>query len=370
MKAESDGRFVGTLPKPKPGLGTFRYVIDAVDEAAAGRRTEELEVAVADDPKGCPAPPVAAARSVVVEVPAGARARPPVPQGFSGSGVKGEGGSQVGVFYMPPRLAAAVGVTLVTGGAAAAAVALFDHPPSDLPPRPPQLVVVRSEPPVGSTLSLSRDRLTLSLRVTLRRAVGAGTVTLALAPNTGFCLLRFVGGHGPIPAETPVELTMGGGPDCLPLPGGFHRRRAAPDRRRLRGDREHADDRVPHHLYRRALNLPRVSSGSEATPASLGRRLVRHGFGAPGLQVPSSLPSALSHRLSLERSVPPATLLVLQLESCDQCAITVLEEQRSRRPCLRRVHRDVALPQGQDAGDLDTVNRAHARALEVISQAL
>jgi TolA-binding protein len=220
MKAEGDGRFVATLPKPKPGLGAFRYVIDAVDQAAATSRTEELEVAVSDDPKGCPAPAVAAARSVVVEVPAGAPARPPVPNGFSASGVKGEGGSRVGIFYMPPRLAAAVGVSVVAGGAAAAAVALYDDPPSNPPPSPPELVVVRSQPPVGGTLSLSRDRLTLSLRVTLRRAIGSGTLSLSLTRSTGNCFLTFQSVHEPIPAETPFELTFGGAPTTQSCSGG------------------------------------------------------------------------------------------------------------------------------------------------------
>jgi tetratricopeptide (TPR) repeat protein len=206
MRAEGD-RFVAALPKTRRDLGSFHYVVDVVDEAALASHTEEYEVKVAADAADCTSTGARSVASIVVDIPPGAPARPPVPKGFSASRVKGVGGTAAGIFYLPPRVAAAIGVTVVAAGATAAAAVLYDDPPSNQI-APPEVVVVRGEPPLGSNVSLSRDRLILSLRVTLRRNMGGGTFSLSLHGPAYSCFLINGGTHGPIPAETPTELTV------------------------------------------------------------------------------------------------------------------------------------------------------------------
>jgi hypothetical protein len=208
---EAGDRFVASLPKPKAGLGAFRYFIDAVDQAAAGSRTEEFEVKVADGTTAeCPAGATTVAGGLQVEVPPGAPSRPPVPEGFHGSGVKGSGGSDIGVFYLPPKLAAVIGVTTIAGGAAVAAHAIYDKPPAG-PNNPAELVIVSATPPIGSTISVSRDTFTFRLQVTLRRDLGSGTLSLLFTRRgmIGPCV-AFQGNHGRIRAENPEPLVLTG----------------------------------------------------------------------------------------------------------------------------------------------------------------
>ena len=96
---------------------------------------------------------------------------------------------------------------MLAGGTAVAAVALYDDPPTN-ENVPPDLVVTRAEPPFGSTVSLSRDRVSLVLRVTLRRQMGRGTITLRVQGAPGFNCLLYQGTHETIPAETPVDLPV------------------------------------------------------------------------------------------------------------------------------------------------------------------
>ena len=180
-----------------------------MDQAAAGTRTEEFEVKVAASPAECPAGgEKAVARNVLVEIPQGAPSRPPVPEGFDGSGVKGAGGSQIGVFYMPPKLAAAIGVTTVAGGAALAAHMLYDKPPA-APNNPAELVIVSAQPPIGSTVSVSRDPMTLRFQVTLRRDLGSGTMNLLFNRRGGVGACNaFTGNHPRIRAENPEPIVL------------------------------------------------------------------------------------------------------------------------------------------------------------------
>jgi Flp pilus assembly protein TadD len=170
MKADGD-RWVTRLPKPKAGLASFSYTIDATDNAAASARTDEITVPVKASAADCPgasAPPVHEA--LLVEIPDSAPAKPPVPDGFSDEGVKGVGGTNVGWLHMPAKVGAAVGIAAAAGGAALARSAIYKEDTT-----PPNVTVTHVEllstdPPAGETLLAPNQPVQATFRITVSRS--------------------------------------------------------------------------------------------------------------------------------------------------------------------------------------------------------
>jgi hypothetical protein len=114
--------------------------------------------------------------TVVAEAP---RGRPPLPKGFSpdsGEPVD-EGSSRIGAFNLSPRtsLLAALGV-----GAAAATTVLLVSNDSGTPTY--EIELVGSNPPAGSTISLTSVAVSVRLRINSQQDVDPGSVVIDFRP--------------------------------------------------------------------------------------------------------------------------------------------------------------------------------------------
>lgn len=149
------------LPRPTRPLERFQYrvVMRAADLQETATAT--VAVRVAEDPAECTGTPssIAVGAPIVVRVPTGAPVVPPVPPGFSPAGV-------VAADDPKPRGAATkwvAGAGLVGVLAAGAAAAGSDQgaPPGSRP----SFRFFGTSPTSGSVLSLSRDRLSVSIGI-------------------------------------------------------------------------------------------------------------------------------------------------------------------------------------------------------------
>jgi hypothetical protein len=179
MHRTSEG-FLARLPKPRPSAQRVRYFVEAT--ATAYRlRTRSLEhtVAVVEQDGQCAGAVAAAVESaaIPVQVPKGAPRVPPVPPGFVPAGTVPDEGPGNGTRD-----------ALVAAGAGAAALgAVFvvrpqlPDPVDRGPNIAPELTVLASTPPPGSTLSIGEGApLSLRVRVRLHQAVHPGQVTVTL----------------------------------------------------------------------------------------------------------------------------------------------------------------------------------------------
>jgi hypothetical protein len=170
--------FVALLPKPRPSAQRVLYYVEA--EAYKQRvRSLEQAAAVVEEEGACPgalAPHMETA-ALVVRVPEGAPAVPPVPPGFEPVGAAREEGPGHGGRDL-----------LITGGvlagAAGTAVALNGADPPIQTPQDninPELTVLDSVPPPESRLSLAEGAiLTVRVRVLVPQAIHGGQVTVTL----------------------------------------------------------------------------------------------------------------------------------------------------------------------------------------------
>jgi hypothetical protein len=153
-----DGAWTALLPRPTTALGRFEYRVVLTGTDAASAATQPFAVAVTAE---CPATEgTAVAAAIVVHVPPGAPAIPPVPPGFSPVGASA------------PQAAAATGKKGLSGGklllgagvlaAAGAGAALAVHEGEPGPLDVPGFRFDRTMPPPGATISEPRgDRLSV-----------------------------------------------------------------------------------------------------------------------------------------------------------------------------------------------------------------
>jgi len=211
MAAEG-GVWSGVLPRPIRTLERFEYRIVMVGTDLATAETAAFAVRVADDPAPCAGGPhssVAVAAPIVVRVPAGAPLVPPVPPGFSPAGVvaAAEPATKSGSTKKWVALAG------VAGGVAAAAMAAgAASQPRPLPAGVPDIEFFGSSPNPGSVLSLSRDRLSVSVRITGQSRFSLDLLwRIDLLGGTGESACAVMFGRRTINALRPqvVDLTSG-----------------------------------------------------------------------------------------------------------------------------------------------------------------
>lgn len=182
VRLSPDGdRWSGALPRPKPGLGSYVWYVEALDLAASVTRTEERVVRVAREPGSCrpdEAGPSAERAWVLVESPSDQA--PPVPRGFSRKGAETAGRPRVGVFDLSARTSVIAGL-----GVGAATLGGFLAAQGDSEPRS-LIELVQSVPPPGSTISLSALRVAVTVRVTSDVDLGPGLVFVGLSRYYGY----------------------------------------------------------------------------------------------------------------------------------------------------------------------------------------
>jgi hypothetical protein len=168
--AARDGEWTALIPRPTAALGRFEYRVALTGTDTARVTTQPLGVSVAVE---CPAVEgttvegAAVAAAIVVQVPPGAPAIPPVPPGFSPVGASSSapvartGGSGV------VKALAGVGLAGLAGGVAI--VAGGDDDSSDgealLPPDIPAFFFERTIPGPGAEISAQRDTLQVHVRM-------------------------------------------------------------------------------------------------------------------------------------------------------------------------------------------------------------
>jgi hypothetical protein len=177
MQRTSDG-FLARLPKPRPSAQRVRYFVEATGYRARARSLEHT-VAVVEQESQCTGAVAAAVDSaaIPVQVPKGAPRVPPVPPGFVPAGTVPEVGPGHGTRE-----------ALVAIGAGAAALGAVFVVRPDVPEPveraaniAPELTVLASSPPPGSTLSIADGApLSLRLRVRVHQSVHPGQVTVSL----------------------------------------------------------------------------------------------------------------------------------------------------------------------------------------------
>ena len=216
IRLRADGeRFVTRLPQPQAGLASFNYSIDATDTAAASARTEEFTVQVTATAEECPGARAAASptreASLLVEVPASAPARPPVPDGFSSEGVKGSGGTKVGMINVPARLGAAVGVVAAVTATVVARSSIYEPEEGPTAPvQPTQVDMIAIDPPPGSTLVAPGQQVRATFRVVLSRPADRLFLRVRMQDARGANCIEIGQVTGPVQPGQPVEMTAVG----------------------------------------------------------------------------------------------------------------------------------------------------------------
>lgn len=174
------GGFVARLPKPRPSAQRVRYFVEATATAYRMRaRSLEQSVAVVELADQCAGPvaPAVDSAAIPVQVPKGAPRVPPVPPGFIPAGTVPDEG---------PGNRTRDALVAAGAGAAALGAVFVVRPPVPEPVNrgpniAPELSVLASNPPPGSTLSIGTGApLSLRVRVRVHQAVHPGQVTVTL----------------------------------------------------------------------------------------------------------------------------------------------------------------------------------------------
>lgn len=161
MAAEG-GAWSAVLPRPIRPLESFEYRIVMWGADLQVTETAASPVRVAGDPSGCAGGPqfsIEVEAPIVVRVPAGAPPVPPVPRGFSPAGV---------VAATDPELRKSQKRAWIAGAGVAAGIGALVAGAGS---RPPELPVVPdfaffgTFPTPGGDFSISRDRLSVFVRV-------------------------------------------------------------------------------------------------------------------------------------------------------------------------------------------------------------
>lgn len=159
-----DGYWSAALPRPVSPLTHFEYRIVMTAPDLATVETAALPIRVVEDPARCAASSsIAVDAPIVVHVPAGAPIAPPVPPGFSPAGVM----AAVEPVKKSSSTKKWLALTGIAGGVAAAAVAAGAAAQGEPTPTgiPSSFEFFGATPIPGSLLSLSRDRLAVTIRM-------------------------------------------------------------------------------------------------------------------------------------------------------------------------------------------------------------
>ena len=204
--------FAVTLPKPR-GAKSFEYFIEVSSYDEKKTRTDDFQVAVVKKRTECAEASADLAEAggvLIIDVPRDIADAPPVPPGFSIRGTT----SDVGMLEIGMNKA------LIAGGVALAAaagtgVAAASKPPQEYSgPRPfvdaPGVEFVTSDPPPGSTLSLSGGQIAIQLLVYAPQSMPGASIRaeLAMSDNGGPCIV--VGTHQDLAAGRKESVVVSG----------------------------------------------------------------------------------------------------------------------------------------------------------------
>jgi hypothetical protein len=170
-----EGEWQAFLPRPTSALARFEYRVVLFGADATTRETAPVAVRVAAPREGCgPGETSATAAAMVLQVPPGAPAFPPVPLGFSPVGAGAPEGARR---LAPPRAKGGRGLAIaggVAGVAGATAVAASGAKNDAIAPQPddpsqqlPGFTFTGIVPPPSPTVALGRD--TFGVIVTMDR---------------------------------------------------------------------------------------------------------------------------------------------------------------------------------------------------------
>ena len=192
MLPAGEDSVAAVLPKPRSAQ-SFEYFIKVSDYQNKETRTDSFPVSVEGDPTACAeaaADPDRVASVLIIDTPTNVPGAPPVPPGFSIRGTTAD----AGVLEMGSSKALVAG-GLALGAAVAGGVAWANN--SDLSykgPKPfveaPGIAFVMSEPPPGSTLSLSGGEIVMQLHVYSPQAITGARIAgeLAIGGFSSGCL--------------------------------------------------------------------------------------------------------------------------------------------------------------------------------------
>jgi hypothetical protein len=160
--AGSGGTWSAFLPRPMRDLAQFEYRIAMTSAQLETVTGAPVAVRVSGDPECVAAGQLSVDAPVVVSVPAGAPVVPPVPFGFSPTGVVAARLSEAPKKKTPVVL---VGGLVAAAGIAGVAATTGSGPPP-APVGLPTISFFGASPQPGTEISLSTDRLVLSIQVT------------------------------------------------------------------------------------------------------------------------------------------------------------------------------------------------------------
>jgi tetratricopeptide (TPR) repeat protein len=189
MRAEPDG-FVALLPRARPALDRFTYLVEASDVDLATVATEEFSPRVVPAGGTCSTQWASApGQAVVVDGPPDAD---PVPPGFDKARTAAPGAEQkIGALPNLSRKGHIIAATAVTGAAIAGALVAASGSPvggTIEPPKGGLDVVILSAPPAGSAVSLSAPfAMTLTVGVRAGFTNGTADVTIAFLGGPAGC---------------------------------------------------------------------------------------------------------------------------------------------------------------------------------------
>jgi hypothetical protein len=195
-----DGEWTAFIPRPTATLARFEYRVALTGTDAATVTTPPLGVSVGAD---CPHEGVAVASAIVVLVPAGAPAIPPVPPGFSPVGATAPQADRrpARKGLSAGKLLLGAGVLAAAGGGAAVAGREGEPAPLDVP----GFRFDRTMPPPGAIISEPRgDRLSVVVVMErepdqpLRIEWGVELLASPAGPGCGFLAGTFEGAQRPL----------------------------------------------------------------------------------------------------------------------------------------------------------------------------
>jgi tetratricopeptide (TPR) repeat protein len=179
--------FATRLPRPR-GAESFEYFIEVSSYDETETRTDDFRVSVVKKPEDCAEAATDSEEAggvLIVDVPRDVAEAPPVPPGFSIRGTTAD----IGVLELGSNKSLIAG-GIAAGGAVAAGIAVASQPPE--PYSGPQPFVeangvafLSSDPPPGSTLSLSNGFLALRLDVFSVKTLTGARITADLIQTAG-----------------------------------------------------------------------------------------------------------------------------------------------------------------------------------------
>ena len=188
---EKDAEWSATLPRPSRSLGRFEYRVRMTSADPVTTETPPATVSVRDDPAACASAGLSSvSSSIVVRVPPGAPVVPPVPAGFSPTGVVVAQEREPAKSKRTPMLVGGVAVAGVIAGALAAGAPGTAPSALDIPsfsfdgtsPNPDTTLSVRSRLSVFVRMSREPEQpLTFAWRFDLRSAEPSGAVCVYMS---------------------------------------------------------------------------------------------------------------------------------------------------------------------------------------------